>query len=104
MTSVASNRKDPLLGNHLYHQALFSSRKGTNTLLTLLKEAIILPLPCSNVIHKVLLRLNFFHFFHINLNLLKKKFWNLNLNSCDLILKNIILVYFFNGLYFLKLF
>ncbi|VDN50120.1 unnamed protein product [Dracunculus medinensis] len=58
MTSVASNRKDPLLGNHLYHQALFSSRKGTNTLLTLLKEAIILPLPCSNVIHKVFSLIN----------------------------------------------
>ncbi|MFH4984052.1 hypothetical protein AB6A40_010761 [Gnathostoma spinigerum] len=37
----------------LYREALFLDRRATNTLLTLLKEAMILPLPCSNVINKV---------------------------------------------------
>lgn len=37
----------------LYHEALFSSHKATNTALTLMREAMTLPLPCSNVIHKV---------------------------------------------------
>uniref|UniRef100_A0A9J2P0P2 Rap-GAP domain-containing protein n=2 Tax=Ascaris TaxID=6251 RepID=A0A9J2P0P2_ASCLU len=55
MTTIASsNESEPSSGGQaLYKQALFSSRKATNTLLTLLKEAVLLPLPCSNVIHKV---------------------------------------------------
>ncbi|VDM38745.1 unnamed protein product [Toxocara canis] len=55
MTTIASSSENEVLssGQLLYKQALFSSRKATNTLLTLLKEAVLLPLPCSNVIHKV---------------------------------------------------
>uniref|UniRef100_A0A0N5A960 Rap-GAP domain-containing protein n=1 Tax=Syphacia muris TaxID=451379 RepID=A0A0N5A960_9BILA len=58
MTTIAllstANSNDTLAAGQLvYRQALFSSRKATNTLLTLLKEAIMLPLPCSNVIYKV---------------------------------------------------
>ncbi|PAV75331.1 hypothetical protein WR25_08912 [Diploscapter pachys] len=40
-------------GLKLFHQALFSSHKATNVMLTLLREAMTLPLPCSNVMHKV---------------------------------------------------
>ncbi|EFO27774.2 rap/ran-GAP family protein [Loa loa] len=55
MTTVAltTNNDLAVTGQLLYRKALFSSRKATNTLLTLLKEAVMLPLPCSNVIHKV---------------------------------------------------
>ncbi|CAD6196284.1 unnamed protein product [Caenorhabditis auriculariae] len=37
----------------LYHQALFFSHKATNVALTLMREAMTLPLACSNVTHKV---------------------------------------------------
>lgn len=40
-------------GVFLYHDALFASHRATNTALTLMKEAMMLPLPCSNVIQKV---------------------------------------------------
>ena len=40
-------------GLKLFHQALFSSHKATYVMLTLLREAMTLPLPCSNVMHKV---------------------------------------------------
>ncbi|MCP9260056.1 Ral GTPase-activating protein subunit alpha-1 [Dirofilaria immitis] len=51
--ALSTNNDLAMTGQLLYRRALFSSRKATNTLLTLLKEAIMLPLPCSNVIHKV---------------------------------------------------
>lgn len=62
MTSVAltTNNNLAVTGQLLYRNALFSSRKATNTLLTLLKEAVMLPLPCANVIHKVSLKLREF--------------------------------------------
>lgn len=58
MTTIALTTSPALndtlaAGQVLYRQAIFSSRKATNTLLTLLKEAVMLPLPCSNVIYKV---------------------------------------------------
>lgn len=37
----------------LYRNALFSSHKATNVALTLMREAMKLPLACSNVTHKV---------------------------------------------------
>ncbi|CAL2030121.1 unnamed protein product [Caenorhabditis brenneri] len=37
----------------LYRNALFSSHKATNVTLTLMREAMKLPLACSNVTHKV---------------------------------------------------
>ncbi|KAJ1372174.1 hypothetical protein KIN20_034259 [Parelaphostrongylus tenuis] len=40
-------------GMLLYHDALFASHRATNTALTLMREAMMLPLPCSNVIQKV---------------------------------------------------
>lgn len=51
--ALTTNNDLAVTGQLLYRKALFSSRKATNTLLTLLKEAVMLPLPCSNVIHKV---------------------------------------------------
>ncbi|VDN07033.1 unnamed protein product [Thelazia callipaeda] len=61
MASVAltTNNDLAVAGQVLYRKALFSSRKATNTLLTLLKEAVMLPLPCSNVIHKLSFTINF---------------------------------------------
>ncbi|VDK47411.1 unnamed protein product [Anisakis simplex] len=55
MTVIASSspNESPSTGQALYKQALFSSRKATNTLLTLMKEAVSLPLPCWSVILKV---------------------------------------------------
>ncbi|KAL3997954.1 Rap/ran-GAP family protein [Acanthocheilonema viteae] len=60
MATVALTTTNDLAvtGQLLYKKALFSSRKATNTLLTLLKEAVMLPLPCSNVIHKVFSLIN----------------------------------------------
>ncbi|CAI5437697.1 unnamed protein product [Caenorhabditis angaria] len=37
----------------LYRQALFSSQKATNVALTLMREAMTLPIACSSVTHKV---------------------------------------------------
>ncbi|KAL6729909.1 hypothetical protein Aduo_000918 [Ancylostoma duodenale] len=42
----------------LYHDALFASHKATNTALSLMREAMTLPLPCSNVIQKVVATLS----------------------------------------------
>ncbi|VDO19842.1 unnamed protein product [Heligmosomoides polygyrus] len=42
----------------LYHDALFASHRATNTALTLMREAMTLPLPCSNVIQKVVATLS----------------------------------------------
>ena len=53
LSSSAASNDTLAAGQLIYRQMLFSSRKATNTLLTLLKEAVVLPLPCSNVIHKV---------------------------------------------------
>ncbi|EJW79342.1 hypothetical protein WUBG_09748 [Wuchereria bancrofti] len=56
--ALTTNNDLAVTGQLLYRKALFSSRKATNTLLTLLKEAVMLPLPCSNVIHKVFSLIN----------------------------------------------
>ncbi|GMT28662.1 hypothetical protein PFISCL1PPCAC_19959, partial [Pristionchus fissidentatus] len=57
MTNVASAiQLSPEIahgGVLLYHSVLFSSQSATNSLLTLLGEAMKLPLACANVIHKV---------------------------------------------------
>ncbi|CAI4222514.1 unnamed protein product [Auanema sp. JU1783] len=57
INNVAGAKQQPAGSIHagmlLFHDALFSSQKATNTALTLMREAMVLPLPCSNVIHKV---------------------------------------------------
>lgn len=57
--ALATNNDLASTGQLLYRKALFSSHKATNTLLTLLKEAVMLPLPCSNVINKISLGIFF---------------------------------------------
>ncbi|TKR93308.1 hypothetical protein L596_007790 [Steinernema carpocapsae] len=55
MTNVASAQlNESSAGFRLFRKAMFASQKATNTLLTLMREAMLLPLPCSNVINKVL--------------------------------------------------
>ncbi|KAK0424217.1 hypothetical protein QR680_008553 [Steinernema hermaphroditum] len=55
MTNIASAQlNDASPGFKLFRKAMFASHKATNTLLTLMREAMLLPLPCSNVINKVL--------------------------------------------------
>lgn len=56
MTNIAaaSMVENPASGLLIFRQALFSSQKATNTLLTLMRESMQLPLACANVIHKVL--------------------------------------------------
>uniref|UniRef100_A0A915CX25 Ral GTPase-activating protein subunit alpha/beta N-terminal domain-containing protein n=1 Tax=Ditylenchus dipsaci TaxID=166011 RepID=A0A915CX25_9BILA len=56
MINIASAgfHEQPSSGLLLYRQVLLSSQKATNNLLTLMREAMQLPLACSNVIHKVL--------------------------------------------------
>lgn len=56
MTNVAASSmvENPAPGLLLFRQALFSSQKATNTLLTLMRESMQLPLACANVVHKVL--------------------------------------------------
>ena len=57
MNNLAAVRQLPAAQRHpgvlLYHEALFASHKATNTALSLMREAMTLPLPCSNVIQKV---------------------------------------------------
>uniref|UniRef100_A0A1I7Y6R0 Rap-GAP domain-containing protein n=1 Tax=Steinernema glaseri TaxID=37863 RepID=A0A1I7Y6R0_9BILA len=69
MTNIASAQlNDATPGFKLFRKAMFASQKvtlagltflnqsfqATNTFLTLMREAMLLPLPCSNVINKVL--------------------------------------------------
>ncbi|CAJ0942562.1 unnamed protein product, partial [Mesorhabditis belari] len=51
--TISSNNGTVHPGLMLFHQALFSCAAATNTLLSLQREAMQLPLPCNNVIHKV---------------------------------------------------
>ncbi|WKX92732.1 hypothetical protein Q1695_010622 [Nippostrongylus brasiliensis] len=57
VNNLAAVRQQPSAQWHpgmlLYHDALFASHRATNTALTLMREAMTLPLPCSNVIQKV---------------------------------------------------
>uniref|UniRef100_A0A7I4XYD0 Rap-GAP domain-containing protein n=1 Tax=Haemonchus contortus TaxID=6289 RepID=A0A7I4XYD0_HAECO len=57
VNNLAAVRQQPAAQWHpgmlLYHDALFASHRATNTALTLMREAMTLPLPCSNVIQKV---------------------------------------------------
>uniref|UniRef100_A0A7E4VIK5 Rap-GAP domain-containing protein n=1 Tax=Panagrellus redivivus TaxID=6233 RepID=A0A7E4VIK5_PANRE len=52
--AAASVVESPAPGQLIFRQALFSSQKAINTLLTLMREAMQLPLACASVIHKVL--------------------------------------------------
>ncbi|CAJ0578761.1 unnamed protein product, partial [Mesorhabditis spiculigera] len=51
--TLAANTGPVHPGLILFNEALFSCTKATNTLLSLQREAMQLPLPCNNVIHKV---------------------------------------------------
>uniref|UniRef100_A0A914DRJ0 Ral GTPase-activating protein subunit alpha/beta N-terminal domain-containing protein n=1 Tax=Acrobeloides nanus TaxID=290746 RepID=A0A914DRJ0_9BILA len=56
MTNIASSAlvENPAPGLLIFRKALFSSQKAINTSLTMMREAMQLPLACANVIHKVL--------------------------------------------------
>ncbi|KAI6182707.1 hypothetical protein M3Y97_00409700 [Aphelenchoides bicaudatus] len=56
ITNIASASlvDDPPAGAMLFRSILFSNPKAINCLLTLMREAMQLPLACSSVIHKVL--------------------------------------------------
>ncbi|RCN29594.1 hypothetical protein ANCCAN_24640 [Ancylostoma caninum] len=62
VNNLAAVRQQPSSQWHpgvlLYHDALFASHKATNTALSLMREAMTLPLPCSNVIQKVVATLS----------------------------------------------
>ncbi|KAI6202932.1 hypothetical protein M3Y94_00498200 [Aphelenchoides besseyi] len=56
ITNIASASlvEEPPSGALIFRQVMFSDEKATNTLLTLMRESMMLPLACSSVIHKVL--------------------------------------------------
>ncbi|KHJ93695.1 WD domain, G-beta repeat protein [Oesophagostomum dentatum] len=62
VNNLAAVRQLPAAQRHpgvlLYHEALFASHKATNTALSLMREAMTLPLACSNVIQKVVATLS----------------------------------------------
>ncbi|ETN75512.1 hypothetical protein NECAME_12314 [Necator americanus] len=62
VNNLAAVRQQPSSQWHpgvlLYRDALFASHKATNTALSLMREAMTLPLPCSNVIQKVVATLS----------------------------------------------
>ncbi|KAK6727420.1 hypothetical protein RB195_005237 [Necator americanus] len=62
VNNLAAVRQQPSSQWHpgvlLYRDALFASHKATNTALSLMREAMTLPLPCSNVIQKVVTTLS----------------------------------------------
>ncbi|VDM66063.1 unnamed protein product [Strongylus vulgaris] len=62
VNNLAAVQQLPIEQRHvgvlLYHDALFASHKATNMALSLMREAMTLPLACSNVIQKVVATLS----------------------------------------------